>query len=150
MKSRGIYETPGGTILYEAHNILESATLDKEALHFKQMVSLKYGELIYNGLWYSKIREAIDAFIEETQENVSGSVKMKLYKGFIKPAGIFTENALYDYSISSFGDSELYDHKDAQGFINLFTLPLKIKAMKNMSKENKVLNQEVAVDKIIQ
>lgn len=153
MKSRGIYETPGGTILYEGHNILESATLDKEALHFKQMVSLKYGELIYNGLWYSKLRESIDAFIEQTQQNVSGSVKIKLYKGFMKPAGIFTTNALYDESISSFGESDLYDHKDAQGFINLFTLPLKIQSMKdekiNNNQKNLELDKEVAVDKAI-
>ena len=87
MKSRGIYETPGGTILYEAHNVLESATLDKETLHYKQVVSYKYGELIYNGLWYSKLREAIDAFIETTQKNVNGSVKLRLYKGNIKPLG---------------------------------------------------------------
>ena len=99
MKSRGIYETPGGTILYEAHNILESATLDKDTLHFKQMVSYKYGELIYNGLWYCKLRESIDAFMEQTQDNVTGTVKVKLYKGNIKPAGIFTENALYDEGI---------------------------------------------------
>lgn len=130
MKSRGIYETPGGTILYEAHNILESATLDKDTLHYKQLVSYKYGELVYDGLWYSKLREAIDAFLESTQDNVTGSVKLKLYKGNIKPAGIFSDNSLYDQGISSFGDSELYDHKDAEGFINLFTLPLKIKAMK--------------------
>lgn len=129
MKSRGIYETPGGTILYEAHNILESATLDKDTIHYKQIVAHKYSELIYNGMWFSKLKESIDAFIEETQENVCGTVKVKLYKGNIKPAGIFTENALYDESISSFGDSEFYDHKDADGFINLFTLPLKIKAL---------------------
>ena len=146
MKSRGIYETPGGTILYEAHNILESATLDKETLHFKQVVSLKYGELVYNGLWYSKVREAIDAFIEETQKNVTGTVKIKLYKGCLKPAGIFTENALYEQSISSFGDSELYNHEDAQGFINLFTLPLKIEAMKETKEE---YEKEVAADKIV-
>lgn len=129
MKSRGVYETPGGTILYEAHNILESATLDKDTIHYKQVIAHKYSELIYNGLWFSKLKESIDVFIEETQENVTGTVKVKLYKGNIKPAGIFTENALYDESISSFGDSELYDHKDASGFINLFTLPLKIKAL---------------------
>lgn len=129
MKSRGIYETPGGTILYEAHNILESATLDKDTIHYKQVIAHKYSELIYNGMWFSKLKESIDAFIEETQENITGTVKIKLYKGNIKPAGIFTENALYDESISSFGDSELYDHKDAGGFINLFTLPLKIKAL---------------------
>ncbi|MGL6107232.1 argininosuccinate synthase [Romboutsia sp.] len=146
MKSRGIYETPGGTILYEAHNILESATLDKETLHFKQVVALKYGELVYNGLWYSKVREAIDAFIEETQDNVCGTVKVKLYKGCLKPAGIFTQHALYEQSISSFGDSELYDHKDAEGFINLFTLPLKIKSMKAI---NDTYKEEVAADHIM-
>ena len=132
MKSRGIYETPGGEILYAAHNYLESATLDKDSLHLKQRLSLVYADLIYNGKWYSKACSAITAFMNETQENVTGSVKLKLYKGNIKPAGIFTENALYDESISSFGNSELYDHKDAEGFINLFTLPLKINAMKNM------------------
>ena len=131
MKSRGIYETPGGEILYTAHNYLESATLDKDSLHLKQRLSLEYADLIYNGKWYSKACSAITAFMNETQENVTGSVKLKLYKGNIKPAGIFTENALYDESISSFGDSELYDHKDAEGFINLFTLPLKINAMKD-------------------
>lgn len=132
MKSRGIYETPGGEILYAAHNYLESATLDKDSLHLKQRLSLEYADLIYNGKWYSKACSSITAFMNETQENVTGSVKLKLYKGNIKPAGIFTENALYDESISSFGNSELYDHKDAEGFINLFTLPLKINAMKNM------------------
>lgn len=136
MKSRGIYETPGGEILYTAHNYLESATLDKDSLHLKQRLSLEYADLIYNGKWYSKACSSITAFMNETQENVTGSVKLKLYKGNIKPAGIFTENALYDESISSFGNSELYDHKDAEGFINLFTLPLKINAMKNM-KSNK-------------
>ena len=144
MKSRGVYETPGGTILYEAHNILENATLDKDTLHFKQSIALKYAEIIYNGLWFTKLRESIDAFIEETQDNVTGSVKLKLYKGNIKPAGIFTENAIYDQGISSFGDSELYDHKDAQGFINLFTLPLKIKSIKSLDKnmtDNPVTNQ---------
>ena len=139
MKSRGVYETPGGTILYEAHNILESATLDKETLHYKQVVSYKYGELIYNGLWHSKLREAIDAFIDTTQENVNGSVKLKLYKGNIKPAGIFADSPLYNQGISSFGNSEFYDHKDAEGFINLFTLPLKINAM----KQNKNIISEI-------
>lgn len=150
MKSRGIYETPGGTILYEAHNILESATLDKETLHFKNQISLKYGELIYNGLWYTKVRESIDSFIETTQDNVTGSVKIKLYKGNLKPAGIFTENALYEQSVSSFGDSRLYNHEDAQGFINLFTLPLKIKALKENNKfgEND-LYDEISVEKTV-
>lgn len=137
MKSRGIYETPGGTILYEAHNILESATLDKETIHYKQVIAHKYSELIYNGLWFTTLKNSIDAFIDVTQQNVTGTVKVKLYKGNIKPAGIFTDNALYDESISSFGDSELYDHKDAAGFINLFTLPLKIKNLREQKKDNK-------------
>ena len=137
MKSRGIYETPGGEILYAAHNYLESATLDKDSFHLKQRLSLEYADLIYNGKWYSKACSAITAFMNETQENVTGSVKLRLYKGNIKPAGIFTEHALYDESISSFGDSELYDHKDAEGFINLFTLPLKINAMKDKKLQNK-------------
>lgn len=111
MKSRGVYETPGGTILYEAHRMLESVCLDKDTMHFKQIVSHKYGELIYNGLWYSKLRKAISCFIDESQKNVSGSVKIRLYKGTMKAAGIFTDNALYDQEISSFGDSVLYDHK---------------------------------------
>ena len=136
MKSRGIYETPGGEILYTAHNFLESATLDKDSLHLKQRLSLEYADLIYNGKWYTKACSAITAFMDETQENVTGSVKLKLYKGNIKLAGIFTDHALYDESISSFGNSELYDHKDAEGFINLFTLPLKINAMKD-NKINK-------------
>ena len=136
MKSRGIYETPGGEILYAAHNFLESATLDKDSLHLKQRLSLEYADLIYNGKWYTKACSAITAFMDETQENVTGSVKLKLYKGNIKLAGIFTDHALYDESISSFGDSELYNHKDAEGFINLFTLPLKINAMKD-NKINK-------------
>lgn len=136
MKSRGIYETPGGEILYAAHNFLESATLDKDSLHLKQRLSLEYADLIYNGKWYSKACKGISAFMDETQENVTGSVKLRLYKGNIKPAGIFTDNALYDESISSFGDSELYDHKDAEGFINLFTLPLKINAMKDNKLKN--------------
>ena len=110
--------------------------MDKDSLHLKQRLSLEYADLIYNGKWYSKACSTITAFMNETQENVTGSVKLRLYKGNIKPYGIFTENALYDESISSFGDSELYDHKDAEGFINLFTLPLKINAMKN-KKTNK-------------
>ncbi len=129
MKSRGVYETPGGTILYAAHEELEHLTLDRETYRYKQEIALEYADLIYNGKWYSKACSAITAFIDETQENVTGSVKLKLYKGNIKLAGIFTDHALYDESISSFGDSELYDHKDAEGFINLFTLPLKINAM---------------------
>lgn len=130
MKSRGVYETPGGTVLYEAHKALETLTLDKLTLHCKQQLAQKYGEIAYDGLWFTTLREALDAFVDKTQENVTGTVKLKLYKGNIMNAGIDTENALYDEGISSFGASELYSHKDAEGFIKLFSLPSKIKALK--------------------
>ncbi|MCD3246079.1 argininosuccinate synthase [Clostridium botulinum C] len=129
MKSRGVYETPGGTILYTAHKELEYLTMEKETFHFKQIVSQKYGELVYNGLWFSTLKESLDAFIDKTQESVSGTVKLKLYKGNIMIAGMESPNALYEESISSFGASDLYNHKDAEGFINLFGLPYKINAM---------------------
>ncbi|NOH15319.1 argininosuccinate synthase [Clostridium cochlearium] len=130
MKSRGVYETPGGTVLYEAHKALETLTLDKLTLHCKQQLAQKYGEIAYDGLWFTTLREALDAFVDKTQENVTGTVKLKLYKGNIMNAGIDTKNALYDEGISSFGASELYSHKDAEGFIKLFSLPSKIKALK--------------------
>ncbi|MCX7903069.1 MAG: argininosuccinate synthase [Caloramator sp.] len=132
MKSRGVYETPAGSILYEAHRYLEYLTLDKETLHFKEIISHKYTEIVYNGLWFTTLREAIDDFIEKTQENVTGKVKLKLYKGNIIPAGVESKFALYDKDISSFGYSEIYSHKDAEGFINLYGLPIKIKAMMKM------------------
>lgn len=128
MKSRGVYETPAGTILYAAHREIEHATVEKEALHYKRLVVEKYAELIYNGLWFSTLREAIDAFIETTQVNVTGSVKLKLYKGNVMVAGVDSPYSLYNEAISSFGASS-YSHKDSQGFINLFALPYKIKAM---------------------
>ncbi|MBU3144324.1 argininosuccinate synthase [Clostridium sp. CF012] len=133
MKSRGIYETPGGTVLYAAHKELEEITIDKDTLHFKYIVAQKYGELVYDGLWFTTMREALDAFIDKTQETVTGSVKLKLYKGNIMVASKESPNALYDESISSFGSSTLYDHKDAEGFINLFSLPSKIKAYKHLN-----------------
>ncbi|MDO6355579.1 argininosuccinate synthase [Caloramator sp. CAR-1] len=132
MKSRGVYETPAGSILYEAHRYLEYLTLDKETLHFKEIISHKYTEIVYNGLWFTTLREAIDEFIEKTQENVTGKVKLKLYKGNIILAGVESKFALYDKDISSFGYSEVYSHKDAEGFINLYGLPIKIKAMMKM------------------
>lgn len=133
MKSRGIYETPGGTILYAAHKELEEITLDKDTLHFKYLVSQKYGQLVYDGLWFTTMREALDVFVDKTQETVTGTVKLKLYKGNIMVAGKESPYALYDEGISSFGASDLYDHKDAEGFINLFSLPSKIKAYKKLN-----------------
>ncbi|WP_123052887.1 argininosuccinate synthase [Clostridium sp. JN-1] len=129
MKSRGVYETPGGTILYAAHRELEGLTLDKNAFHFKQIVSQKYGELVYDGLWFTTLKEALDAFVETTQKNVTGTVKLKLYKGNVITAGVDAPHALFDQEISSFGASDLYSQKDAGGFINIFSLPSKIKAV---------------------
>ncbi|SKA86524.1 argininosuccinate synthase [Clostridium sp. USBA 49] len=137
MKSRGVYETPAGTLLLAAHREIEQAILDKQTYHFKQIVAQKYAEIVYDGVWFSTIREALDAFIDKTQENVTGTVKLKLYKGNIIPAGVDTIYALYDKGISSFGESELYSHKDSEGFINLFGLPYRIKAMNEKKINNK-------------
>jgi argininosuccinate synthase len=128
MKSRGIYETPGGTILWYAHSELERLVLEKEVQHYKEVISKKYAELIYNGMWYSGLKTAFDAFVKETQKTVSGKVKVQLYKGNVISAGMTSPYAIYDDNISSFGYSELYDHHDAEGFIKLFSLPYKIKA----------------------
>jgi len=137
MKSRGIYETPGATILMEAHNELERLTLDKLTYQFKETVSKKYAEIVYDGIWFNKLRESLDSFIEETQTNVTGIVKLKLYKGNIILAGMESDYALFEESISSFGKSEFFNHHDAEGFINLYTLPFKINAMmeKNLKGE---------------
>ncbi|MBV4419217.1 argininosuccinate synthase [Clostridium tyrobutyricum] len=129
MKSRGVYETPGGTVLYAAHRCLERITVDKNTYHYKQVISQKYSELVYDGLWFTPLREALDAFVESTQSNVTGSVKLKIYKGNVITAGTDAKKPLYNESVSSFGASNLYDHKDAAGFIKIFTLPSKIKAM---------------------
>ncbi len=139
MKSRGVYETPGVTILMMAHKELEHLTLDKMTFQYKQMIALKYAELVYNGVWFSTLRESLDAFIDTTQQNVTGWVKLKLYKGNIIPAGMGSPYALYDKGISSFGESEFYDHKDAEGFINLFNLPFKIKSI--MDEKNKKIKK---------
>lgn len=135
MKSRGVYETPGGTILYAAHRCIERLTLDKNTYHYKQIISQKYAELVYDGLWFTPLREALDAFVEVTEKNVTGSVKLRLYKGNVITAGIDAENALYDEEVSSFGASELYSHKDAEGFIKIFSLPSKIKAFADKKNE---------------
>ncbi len=129
MKSRGVYETPGGTILYLAHQELESLTLDRETMRYKESISLKYGELVYYGLWFSSLKKAFDAFIETTQEKVSGKVKLKIYKGNCIVVGRESKYSLYQKALATFGEDRIYEQKDAQGFINLFGLPLKIKAM---------------------
>ena len=134
MKSRGVYETPGATILYSAHKDLERLTIDKMTFQYKQRIALKYGELIYDGMWDSQLKECLDAFIDATQESVNGWIKVKLYKGNIMVAGMDSPDALYDEEISSFGASDLYDHKDAEGFIKVFTLPLKIRQMAKNKK----------------
>lgn len=129
MKSRGVYETPGGTLIYAAHKELERLTIDKNTFHYKQLISIRYGELVYDGLWFTTLKEALDAFVDVTQENVTGTVKLKVYKGNVTTAGVDSPYALYDEGISSFGASDLYSQKDAEGFINLFELPSKIAAM---------------------
>ncbi|OHW63200.1 argininosuccinate synthase [Andreesenia angusta] len=129
MKSRGVYESPGATILMEAHKDLEKLTIDRATYHFKQTVAIRYAELVYDGLWFTQLKEALDAFVNSTQETVTGWVKLKLYKGNVVIAGMDSPYALYDEEISSFGASELYNHEDADGFIKLFTLPLKIRGM---------------------
>ncbi len=128
MKSRGVYETPAGTILYKAHAVLESITLDKETSHFKNIVSQKLAELVYNGQWFTPLREAIAAFIDETQKTVTGDVKLKLYKGNLISAGVTSPFTLYDEQTASFGKDEDYNQMDSAGFINLYGLPLKVRA----------------------
>ncbi|TCT16346.1 argininosuccinate synthase [Natranaerovirga pectinivora] len=129
MKSRGVYETPGGTILYAAHSKLEELCLDKQTLAYKSTLAIKYAELVYSGEWYTPLREALAAFVDETQKTVTGTVKLKLYKGNIIPAGASSEYSLYSESLASFTTGDLYNHHDAEGFINLFGLPLKVRAM---------------------
>lgn len=128
MKSRGVYETPGGTILYKAHALLESLTLDRDTMHYKKLVGERFAELVYFGQWFTPLRAALSAFVDETQKNVTGTVKLKLYKGNIIPAGISSPYSLYSEAIATFGKDEVYNQKDAEGFINLFGLPLKVQA----------------------
>ena len=128
MKCRGVYETPGGTILYRAHEALESITLDKMTMHEKQRLSVTFAELVYNGQWFTPLREALSAFVDKTQEKVNGKVKLKLYKGNIIKAGTWSPNSLYSEDIATFGASD-YNQKDSAGFITLYGLPIKVQAM---------------------
>ena len=134
MKSRGVYETPGGSILYTAHELLESICLDKQTMHFKQHLAIKYGELVYDGLWFTPLREALDAFVDKTQECVTGDVKLRIYKGNVMNAGITSPNSLYSEDIATFGEDDCYNQMDSQGFINLFGLPIKVKALLDEKK----------------
>ena len=135
MKSRGVYETPGGTILYHAHNKLEELTLDRDTYHYKQQAALRFAELVYFGQWYTPLRKALSAFVDSTQETVTGDVKLKLYKGNIIDAGVTSPYSLYDEDIATFDEDEVYNQKDSAGFINLFGLPIKVQAKKNLIKE---------------
>jgi argininosuccinate synthase len=135
MKSRGVYETPGGTLLYYAHRELEALTLDRETSHYKQVIGVKYGELVYNGQWYTPLREALDAFIDSTQRNVTGSVRLKLFKGNMVVAGRKSPYSLYREDLATFGEDVIYDQRDAEGFINLFGLPLKVQGLLEKAKK---------------
>lgn len=135
MKSRGVYETPGGTILYHAHNKLEELTLDRDTYHYKQSVALRFAELVYFGQWYTPLRKALSAFVDSTQEQVTGDVKLKLYKGNIIDAGVTSPYSLYDEDIATFDEDEVYDQKDSAGFINLFGLPIKVQGKKGFRYE---------------
>jgi argininosuccinate synthase len=135
MKSRGVYENPGGAILYYAHRELEYLTLDRATMHFKEQVAVRYSELVYDGMWFSPLREALGAFVDSTQQTVTGLVRLKLYKGNIISAGAKSPFSLYHEGFVTFGRDEVYNQKDAEGFINLFGLPLKIRAL--MQKEAK-------------
>lgn len=129
MKSRGVYETPGGTLLYAAHRELELLCLDRDTLHYKDVIAQRYAELVYYGQWFTPLREALAAFVDKTQETVTGKVRMKLYKGNCMPAGVKSDYSLYDEELSTFGADEVYNQKDAEGFINLFGLPMKVNAI---------------------
>ncbi|MEG1997017.1 MAG: argininosuccinate synthase [Clostridiales bacterium] len=135
MKSRGVYETPGGTILYAAHKSLEEITLDRATAHYKEMIAIRYAELVYDGMWYSPLREALAAFVDETQKTVTGTVRVKLYKGAAVAVGVKSPYSLYNEELATFGEDEIYDQKDSAGFINLFGLPLKVRAMMKMKQK---------------
>lgn len=137
MKSRGVYETPGGAVLYYAHRELEYLTLDKQTQGWNEICSTKFTELVYSGEWYTPLRESLSAYFDSVNETVTGEVKLKLYKGNIIPAGATSPYSLYNESIASFTTGELYNHKDADGFINLFGLPMKVRAMMKQANENK-------------
>ncbi|MEG0018450.1 MAG: argininosuccinate synthase, partial [Hydrogenoanaerobacterium sp.] len=128
MKCRGVYETPGGTILYAAHKKLEEICLDRDTQHYKEQVAIKFAELVYYGQWFTPLREALSAFVDSTQQTVTGEVKLKLYKGNIIDAGVTSPYSLYSEEIATFGEDHCYNQADSEGFINLFGLPIKVQA----------------------
>jgi argininosuccinate synthase len=137
MKSHGVYETPGGTLLTEAHDALEQICLDRETLHYKQVIALRYADLVYNGQWFTPLREAIDAFVRETQKTMTGAVRLKLYKGNIILVGRQSPYSLYREDYATFGQEDVYNQKDAEGFIRLFGLPLKVRALIDFERHGK-------------
>lgn len=137
MKSRGVYETPGGAILYHAHEVLETITLDKETSRVKQYLGIKFADIVYNGQWYTPLREAMSAFVTETQKTVTGDVKLKLYKGNIINAGVTSPFTLYDEEVATFDEDEVYNQADSAGFINLFGLPIQVRAKLEQKRKNK-------------
>lgn len=137
MKSRGVYETPGGTILYKAHKDLEELCLDKETAHYKEIIALKFADLVYNGQWFSPLREALSAFVNKTQETVTGEIKLKLYKGNIVNAGMTSPYSLYSEEYATFGEDGVYNQKDSEGFINLYGLPTVVNSKMKESLKNK-------------
>jgi argininosuccinate synthase len=137
IKTREVYETPGGTLLYRAHRELEYLVLDRDTFHYKEQVALRYAELVYDGKWFTPLRDAFDAFVNVTQDNVTGKVRLKLYKGNVVPAGSWADTSLYLMDLASFTDSKLYNQKDATGFIRVFGLPMKVQGMVNRGRKKK-------------
>ncbi|SET12352.1 argininosuccinate synthase [Natronincola peptidivorans] len=137
MKSRGVYETPGGTLLFQAHKSLEKLTLDRATMNFKKGISEKYAQLVYDGLWFTPLKEALDQFVDSTQQYVTGSVKLKLFKGTCTSVASTSQYSLYNEEFVTFGEDDVYNQKDAEGFINLFALPLKIRSIMKFEQENK-------------
>ncbi len=142
MKSHGVYETPGGTLLVEAHHALEQLCLDKETLHYKQLVALKYADLVYNGQWFTPLREALDAFVQVTQQTMTGQARLKLYKGNVMLVGRRSPYSLYREDYATFGEDDVYNQADAEGFIKLFGLPLKVRAMLDLEGARRGIHEE--------
>lgn len=149
MKSRGVYETPGGTILYKAHAALEKLILDRDTMQYKNIVAQKYAQLVYDGLWFTPIREAISAFVDSTQKYVTGTVKIKLYKGSAIPVASKSPYSLYNEEFATFSKDEVYDQSDAEGFINLFSLPLKIRAIQKQQLSGNIQGSDTLEKKIL-